>query len=180
MRSVGWGLFVVADAKGFAVEGELQFARYIFRYGDFVSRRRKELSRSSRAQAMQMVNHQRHGLALFLNTVPSHQVGQGLAGAGQRVKPQLLFAAALSLRRGSFASPRSLLTGLSELQPWQVSVIPLAGSASQVCRLRCWGRAMRRMKCIRAALSGNRCRACREFARKSCWRSRVGRRPAAG
>lgn len=40
-----------------------------------------------------MVNHQRHGLALFLNAVPGHQVGQGLSSAGQRVQPQLLFAA---------------------------------------------------------------------------------------
>jgi hypothetical protein len=33
-----------------------------------------------------------------------------------------------------------LLSVLSELHPWQTSVIPLAGSASPGCRLRCWVR----------------------------------------
>ncbi|MFL9848574.1 hypothetical protein [Pseudomonas chlororaphis] len=34
---------------------------------------------------MQMMNHQRDCLALFLDTGPGHQLSQGLAGTGQAV-----------------------------------------------------------------------------------------------
>ncbi|MNY60973.1 hypothetical protein D3C86_1975960 [compost metagenome] len=49
---------------------------------------------------MHVVNHQRDGLALFLDAAPSHQLSKGLARAGQAVKSNLFFAAALPLRRG--------------------------------------------------------------------------------
>jgi len=49
---------------------------------------------------MQVVNHQRDGLAMFLDAAPDHQLSKSLARSGQGVEPNLYFAAALPLRRG--------------------------------------------------------------------------------
>jgi hypothetical protein len=48
---------------------------------------------------MKMMNHQRHGLALFLDAVPGHQFSQRLPGAGHGMHSQLFLAASLSPRR---------------------------------------------------------------------------------
>ena len=71
-------------------------------YLDFVSRHLKQRQRTTRAKSMEMVNHQRDRLALFLDAAPGHKLSKGLARSGQAVKPDLYFAAALSLLRGCY------------------------------------------------------------------------------
>ena len=58
IRSVGQGLFVVVDAKGFAIVGKFQFQRHVFGYHVFVSRRREEWRRSSRPKRVQVMQGQ--------------------------------------------------------------------------------------------------------------------------
>lgn len=51
---------------------------------------------------MQPVNHQRDGLAMFLDAAPDHQLSQGLAGTGHAMQSDFFLAVSLSPRR-SFA-----------------------------------------------------------------------------
>ena len=44
---------------------------------------------------MQMVDHQRHGLALLLDAVPCHQVSQGGGSAGPHAQSQVMLAGCL-------------------------------------------------------------------------------------
>jgi len=77
---------------------ELQFPRHVLGYHVFVSRRREQGKGAARAKAVQVVNHQRDRLALFLDAAPGHQLSKCLPRAGQAVQPDLLFAAAFAER----------------------------------------------------------------------------------
>ncbi|AZF53738.1 hypothetical protein C4J85_3255 [Pseudomonas sp. R4-34-07] len=74
---------------------------------------------------MQVMNHQRHRLALLSNARPFYQVSQGLAGAGAN-------PASIPLRQVPIASWQPLPNVPALTWPWPTSSIPLAGSASQV------------------------------------------------
>lgn len=72
--------------------------RHVLGYLNNASRWLKHGSGAARTKAAQVVNHQRDRLALFLDAAPGQQLSKGLARAGQAVKPDLFFAAALSER----------------------------------------------------------------------------------
>lgn len=82
-----------------------------------MSRRREQGKGAARAEPVQVVNHQSDRLALFLDAAPGHQLSQCLAGSGHAMQPDFFLAASLSPRRESFASPQSLLIGLSARLP---------------------------------------------------------------
>lgn len=70
----------MSNSGGFSVERELQFPRHVFGYHVFVSRRwLKQWKGAAGAKAVQVVNHQRDGLALFLDAAPCHQLSKCLA-----------------------------------------------------------------------------------------------------
>ena len=47
---------------------------------------------------MKMMNHQRDGLALFLDAAPGHQLSQGLPGASHAMQPDFFLAAVFADR----------------------------------------------------------------------------------